>query len=183
MNHHQNCLVTSNNNKPLATSTNLKLVQLISCTPLRRSHAPHEGSEAGCSCDEGHEGDEGHQGHEGHEGEKEQDSAGKDGSFCRFPRVQREDWWWPDQGSADEEQEWQDCEQGKVCCEQEEVCNERAEEMDRCREVGAKAAQYHGLLRRERQDCTGEGFVRKGQEHSRQVISRGVLGRVSLHCS
>merc|ERR1712014_273986 len=140
-------------------------------TPLRRSHAPHEGSEAGCSCDEGDE------------GEKEQDSAGKDGSFCRFPRVQREDWWWPDQGSADEEQERQDCEQGKVCREQEELCNERAEEMDRCREVGAKAAQYHGLLRRERQDCTGEGFVRKGQEHSRQVISRSVESVDPLLCS
>merc|ERR1712039_618972 len=72
--------------------------------------------------------------------------------------------------------ERQDCDQGKVCCEQEEVCNERAEEMDRCREVGAQAAQYHGLLRRERQDCTGEGFVRKGQEYSRQVTKQGCAG-------
>merc|ERR1712113_1250509 len=150
-----------------------------------RSHAPHEGSDAGRSCDEGHEGHESHEGHEGHEsheghegdeGEEKQDSAGKDGSFCCFPRVQREDWWWPDQGSADEEQGRQDCEQGSVCSGQEELCNERAQEMDRRREIGAQAAQYHGLLRRERQDCTGEGSVRKGQEHFRQVTKQGCAG-------
>merc|ERR1712242_263412 len=74
-------------------------------------------------------------------------------------------------------------EQGSVCSGQEEICNERAQEMDRRREVGAQAAQYHGLLRRQWQDRSGEGFVRKGQEHSRQVTSRGVLDRISLHCS